>query len=221
LNESSDNAVLSAHEITSAGENQAPSPVADALAFKDIRAAGVEKAGSTEALLEPRTEMVKVSHWVMASWRRNLFCGGKLLRALALGHLIQGCDSLVLMASGGGTESGPIVGASWLELHLKSWSSCLCACVVAIVRLLIPGAEHATKVAAHISTQCGLSPATEAPKRTRIKRRCGLGLCASLLDARRRRYAVASCGQWGEAKNYLLWFSGFVGGVPRGGCEAR
>jgi hypothetical protein len=27
--------------------------------FKDIRAAGVEKAGSTEALLEPRTEMVK------------------------------------------------------------------------------------------------------------------------------------------------------------------
>jgi hypothetical protein len=106
--------------------------------------------------------MVKVSHWVMASWRRNLFCGGKLLRALALGHLIQGCDSLVLMASGGGTESGPIVGASWLELHLKSWSSCLCACVVAIVRLLIPGAEHATKVAAHISTQCGLSPATEA-----------------------------------------------------------
>jgi hypothetical protein len=59
LEESSDNLVLSAEQITSADEKQAPSPVADALAFKDIRAAGVEKAGSTEASLEPRTEVVK------------------------------------------------------------------------------------------------------------------------------------------------------------------
>ena len=56
---SADNLVLSADEITSADENQAPSPFADAFAFKDIRAAGAEKAGSTGALLEPRTEMVK------------------------------------------------------------------------------------------------------------------------------------------------------------------
>ena len=59
LKESADSLVLSADEITSADENQAPSPVADALAFKDIRAAGAEIAGSTGALLEPRTEMVK------------------------------------------------------------------------------------------------------------------------------------------------------------------
>jgi hypothetical protein len=59
LKESTDSLVLSADETTSADENQAPSPVADALAFKDIRVADVEKAGSTEALLEPRTEMVK------------------------------------------------------------------------------------------------------------------------------------------------------------------
>jgi hypothetical protein len=53
------------------------------------------------------------------------------------------------LASGGGTESGPIV-----ELHLKSWNSCLCACMmVAVVRLLITGPEMHTKVGAHVSAQ--------------------------------------------------------------------
>jgi hypothetical protein len=67
LKESTDNLVLSADE------NQAPSPAADALAFKDIRAADVEKSGSTEALLEPRTEMAKEKRKAMPRYCLSLF----------------------------------------------------------------------------------------------------------------------------------------------------
>jgi hypothetical protein len=86
---------------------------------------------------------------MMASWRRNLFGGSKLLRALALGHLIQGCESFALWLVAVALKAGPS-----LELHLKSWNSCLCACMmVAVVRLLITGPEVHTKVGAHVSAQ--------------------------------------------------------------------
>jgi hypothetical protein len=94
---------------------------------------------------------------MIASWRRNLYCGSKLLRALALEHLIQSCESFVLWLVAVVLKAGPS-----LELHLKSRNSCLCACMaamVAIVRLQIRNPDVNTKADAHVSAQSNAAAA--------------------------------------------------------------